>query len=729
MKVKAGRGLWALLLALLGLVVMGTFPAQGETPLLKRKLASEILVPFQPEVLSGRSWLVASGQDPALRLMESSKSAEERGGPYFQAPGAGAVALVPYRDPSAKFSRTILLSRDLGRVPFQTEPHLDVDPKDPNHIVAGVIDYNLPGIATYVSIDGGATWEGPSQPKFPRGELAGAGDPTVVFDRQGNVYAAQISLDVVEFRLGSVIGSALVSNVSVSPSEDGGFAWEEPVQASRGGVLVRTFPTGAGERQRGEVEVDFVDKPWMSIGPHWEKPEQDVIYVTYTKFVGLWNLIWSDEVPVLNLAQEEIVVELLRSEDGGQTWSRPVEVSPRVRYLSEEGGHRVLQGSQPLIARDGTLYVAWFDSTDDGPWEGTGEIWVATSRDGGRTFSRPRVAVAFLEPSFRPRSASFRLWGTVFPQLAAGPGQELYIAFTARPADNPEDDGDVFLVRSLDGGKSWERPLRVNDDGSGRLQFFPAIAVDPQGSLHAMWGDTRDDPQELAYHVYYSTSKDQGQTWDLNSRVSDFPSNPNFAFPGGRFIGDYFTIKASQEDVYMAWADSRLGQLGPVNQKIGFARKRLMPSPSIFLSPPSGAAGRDVVIQGHNYQPDSEVFVEMGGVVIATGRAQAEGGFSIQLFVPVAGEGASTVRVIDSSGNVASASFFTEFGFDSFQKAVTGLEAGVKDIAAAQAAQAARSPPPQQTQAESLPWLAVALAGAALLLAAAALTFSLRRRR
>ncbi|MEK7848707.1 MAG: hypothetical protein AAB270_07265, partial [Chloroflexota bacterium] len=221
---------------------------------------------------------------------------------------------------------------------------------------------------------------------------------------------------------------------------------------------------------------------------------------------------------------------------------------------------------------------------------------------------------------------------------------------------------------------------RVNDDGSGRLQFFPALAADPEGNLHIMWADTRDDRTELSYHIYYATSKDGGQTWERNSRVSDFPSNPNYAFSRGRFIGDYFSLKATKDDVYMVWADSRLGQFGSANQKIGFARKRLMPTPSIFLSPPSGPSGRDVVVQGHNFQPDTELFVEMGGVVIASGRSGDDGTFSLRLFVPIAGEGASQVRVMDSSGNVAAASFFTEFGFDSFQKAVTRLEVRVDKL-------------------------------------------------
>lgn len=691
-------------------------PGSADTlPMLKRKLAGEILVPLQAEVLSGRSWLVSSGQDPAVTLGPGGKEGDSGGGVRFQAAGAGAVALIPYRDPSTKFSRTVLLSRDLGRIPFQTEPNLAIDPKDPNHLIAGLIDYNRPGISTYVSIDGGATWDGPYQPKFPRQELSGAGDPTLAFDRRGNLLASQISLDVVDFRLGPVRGQALVGSASVSTSTDGGYSWLDPVSAGAGGVVVRELPTPPDAPARGTVEMKFVDKPWMSLGPSRDRPDRDAIYITYTAFVDHWNLIYSDEVPVLILGEEEAVIEMVRSEDGGQTWSRPVEVSPRVRLqIGEESRRRVVQGAQPVVAADGTLHIAWFDSTDDGPFKGLGTVWVASSRDGGRTFSRRQIATT-VESGLRPRSSSFRLWATGFPQIAAGPKEEIYVAFTGRPFENPEDDGDVYLVRSLDGGRSWERPVRVNDDGTGRMQFFPAISVDPNGDVHMMWGDTRDDRGELTYHIYYSVSKDRGLTWERNSRVTDFPSNPNYAFTQGRFIGDYFSIKATKDDVYMLWADGRLGQLGGTNQKIGFARKRLMPVPSMFLSPPSGPSGRDVVIQGHNYQPDSEVFVEMGGTIIASGRTGDDGTISLRLFVPIAGEGASTVRLMDSSGNVATGSFFTDFGFDSFQKAVTGIQQRMDRLDQRVQATLTPSPTAKKGISEGPPgpvwlWLVVAVA-------------------
>ena len=716
------------------LLVLGIISIPGVTSAEESEGRLELASPISflhPKYLSGQAWLILTGQDPSLGLnirvehdKDIRKSPPESS---LQAVGGAAAALIPYRSPADKFSRKILLSRDFGRLPYQTEPHISVNPKDPDHLLAALIDYNFPGIANYVSIDGGATWDGPYQPKIPRGQYTGAGDPVTAFDREGNAYVTQLSIGIEEFQVAGLWSYAYITSITVSSSADGGFNWDETVVASPGSVYAFDYPTEEGERPRGEVWTYFVDKPWLTSGPNPDNPEQDILYLSYTLFVERYNLVWLDELPMLEFVEEMALIELVRSEDGGSTWSYPVFVSPVVSVTPYEGSSgRLVHGSQPIVASDGTLYVAYFDSTDDSPWEGLGEIWVTASDDMGETFYQSEVAATFIELDYLPRSSSFRLWGTGFPQVAIGPNDELYVAYSAYPEDKPTDSGDIFMVSSLDGGQTWALPVTVNDDDTDHLQFFPSITVDPAGILHMMWGDTRDDRAELAYHIYYSSSEDQGQTWEFNSRVSDFPSNPNFAFPYGAFIGDYFSITSTSEDVYMVWADSRLGEVTGMNQKIAFARKKLMPTPTIFLSPPSGTAGRDITIQGSYFQPDSEIFIQVGGVLTATGRTFEDGTFTMTIFAPISGEGARDIVVSDISGNVAIASFFTEFGFDTFKQSVSDISEQLDALG--QQVTLLATEEPEEAAAEGFSWLIAVLAGALVIaLAALAVVWSRAR--
>jgi len=393
--------------------------------------------------------------------------------------------------------------------------------------------------------------------------------------------------------------------------------------------------------------------------------------VTYTKFLTKIPVFFLFDVEAFTLVPEtHTSIEMVSSEDGGLTWSDPVTVSPIVvSTLGEDAPKRVVQGSQPAVAPDGTLYINWMDSTDDNSFKGRAEIYVARSDDNGLTFVTNRAS-DFAEIPFSPRNTFFRYWGATFPQLTTGPQGEVYLVYTGMPTDKKTDDGDIYFVASMDKGETWTPKKKLNDDGTTRLQFFPSIAAGPDGTVHTMWGDMRDDPAETRYHVYYSSSEDRGETWIENTRVTDFPSNPNHAFPGGAFIGDYFTIAATEDEVYMAWPDARLGEFGAQNQKVAFARTKLMPLPSIFLSPPSGPGGKDITIQGSNFQPDQDVFLEVSGAVVSTVRSDDDGRFTARLFIPISGEGAHDFRAIDASGNIATGSFFMDFGFDNIQGSI-----------------------------------------------------------
>ena len=118
-----------------------------------------------------------------------------------------------------------------------------------------------------------------------------------------------------------------------------------------------------------------------------------------------------------------------------------------------------------------------------------------------------------------------------------------------------------------------------------------------------------------------------------------------------------------------------------------------MPAPSIFISPPSGPGGKDVVIQGFNFQPNRDIFIQVAGVIVSTARTQDEGRFTTQIFVPIAGKGAHSVRVIDASGNVASSSFFMDFGFDTIQEATDQINTLVERF---DALDLGGAPPPVQ---------------------------------
>jgi hypothetical protein len=651
--------------------------------------------------------LLSSGA--SIMLEQASALSRGEADPYFGAvaasgsSGATSAQQVPFRNPAPAFSRNLLITRNFGYFPVQTEPHIAVNPLDPEHLVVGAIDYNMGSVmSTYTSFDGGETWMGPSQvPRF-REDLAGAGDPVVSFDRDGNVYITMLSVGVRDFQIGSIISDALVLNMAVSKSTDDGLTWSDPILASEGTVVTVSQLDEAG-KERGTVTFVDLDKPWMTVGPHPDDPERDVIYLSYTEFESTYSIMYADELAFFSVPVVATTIKVLVSEDGGASWRDPVAASPKVFYgagigatpgttsMRQTGGvnlvARLVQGSQVAVLPDGTLATAYYDSTDDGIATGLATVMVAMSEDAGRTFSDPVMAGAHRETPFRLRTAEYRYGG--LPAMAAGPNGEIYIVQTVRPVERANDDSDVYLFRSFDKGQTWEEPVRVDGDTTDAAQFFAQVAVSPDGVVHIMWGDHRDDPVRLRYHIYYTQSTDRGETFGFtlpdqnftapDTRVTDFPSNPMKGFPNGRFIGDYFGITATEDDVYLVWADTRLGEFGGIGQQIGFARKTAIGPPSLFLSPPSGSAGRIVDVQGFNFQPEANVTLYVSGVATSFLRTDENGLFQTSIYMPLTGEGPTQISAYDETGNVATASFFTEFGFDTLQRTLEDLEQRIAD--------------------------------------------------
>jgi hypothetical protein len=688
------------------------------------------------EHLSSSSWLASNAFNPEAdgQLIEQDpmagwESALGPGPASGASPRSSAIQQVPFRNPAPAFSRNLLITRQLGYQTIQTEPSIAVDPTDPEHLLMGTIDYNMAGnIAAYTSFDGGETWEGPNRVRYFNEDFGAAGDPVVAFDRDGTCYLSMISIGIQEFRIGTLVSEAEVSSLIVAKSFDGCITWTEPVPAARS-TSSSVSQTDDQGRARGQVTLGFLDKEWISTGPNPNDPSLDSIYMSYTEFESTYGVLYADELPFLSTPFTTSTIRVVRSDDYGTTWTQPVAASPSVlqAFGTTEGegegisasgltpqtqaaqqgegtgeSDRVVQGSQPKVLSDGTLVVAYVDTTNDGSQKGLAAIMIAKSSDGGRTFSSPVQAGFVREPHFRTRNTNFRYWGTVFPQLAVGPQDEIYILSTGVPSDKVADDGDIYLFRSFDQGGTWEAPARVNQDDTSRVQFFPSITVSADGNVHVMWGDMRDDPDEVRYHIYYSRSEDQGANFGFSipeqdftapdTRVTDFPSNSLKGFTQGLFIGDYFSIAANEDDVYMVWADTRQGEFFGISQQIGFARQTAIKSPSIFLNPPSGSAGRTVDIQGFDFQPESNIQLLIGGVIVANQRTDDLGQFQTRIFMPVTGEGANDVTVYDETGNIATGSFYTEFGFDTIQRSLDQIDSALGIEAPPPAATPAASP-------------------------------------
>jgi hypothetical protein len=159
------------------------------------------------------------------------------------------------------------------------EVSICINPTDPLNVVAGSnLDYY------YYSKDGGSTWT--------EGRLSSSlgvwGDPSLVFDAEGNLYFGHLS---------NPIEGDFIDRIVVQKSSDGGETWTD----------------GAGI---GLNPPKDQDKEWLAVDMT-DSPYRNSIYMAWTEFDRYGSPNPEDRTRIL----------FSYSRDFSEAWSRPVIVS------------------------------------------------------------------------------------------------------------------------------------------------------------------------------------------------------------------------------------------------------------------------------------------------------------------------------------------------------------------------------------------------------------------
>ncbi|KQT14325.1 sialidase family protein [Ramlibacter sp. Leaf400] len=183
-----------------------------------------------------------------------------------------------------------------------------------------------------------------------------------------------------------------------------------------------------------------------------------------------------------------------RSTDGGRSFSSASNLSASP---GGDGKGRITpeywhNGSYDLLAAgEGRVWAAWTEY--DGP------LWIAHSAKGGESFGRPvRVAGGAGQ---RPARA---------PALAMARDGAVLLAWT----EGDHAEADIQLARSSDGG-TFDAPVVVRSPG---YSDAPRLAVDRQGVVHLVWGESEGGPFRRQ-RVLYARSRDGGRRWEAPRTV------------------------------------------------------------------------------------------------------------------------------------------------------------------------------------------------------------------
>ena len=154
-----------------------------------------------------------------------------------------------------------------------------------------------------------------------------------------------------------------------------------------------------------------------------------------------------------------------------------------------------------------------------------GRLFLQSSADFGLKWNEPRL----LDIGNDKVAAD----GENRPKIAFGPDNRVVISYT-QPLTKPYT-GEIRMLRSDDGGRSFSAPFTVHRDRQVITHRFESLAFDRSGMLHAVWIDKRDQAaaarnatdrgnRKGGYSgaaIYRNESRDGGASFGPDIKVAD----------------------------------------------------------------------------------------------------------------------------------------------------------------------------------------------------------------
>lgn len=207
---------------------------------------------------------------------------------------------------------------------------------------------------------------------------------------------------------------------------------------------------------------------------------------------------------------------LLRSKDGGNTWD------PKTKTLVVESENEAINDPAIKRLRDGTLIVTYFK------WMSGGDDQVPTGKESPdpdhlRTLDGEHYCWRTGTYTIRSTDNGESWENPVYVSAPTGKETGVSDPVIQLPNDDlliplygsfPGETHRVIVMRSKDGGRSWEDAVTAAFDPLGQISFEePALLYLPSGKIICMIRVHRRPEIEYGYYLYQTDSYDLGKTW------------------------------------------------------------------------------------------------------------------------------------------------------------------------------------------------------------------------
>ncbi len=337
------------------------------------------------------------------------------------------------------------------------------------------------------SPDGGRTFATPVTVEASTSDSIVEDKPYLVVDANpASRFVDSVYITWTRFHF-DALDNYLESPIFFAVSRNGGLTWSAPKEISGANPALCTF-SGTSLAYDGRCREDQFSSP--VVGP------DGTIFVAFVNDQAVNDGQFRDQYLVV------------KSTDGGETWSEPVRASDLIH-----------------------------DGVNDYPVNVVGRQTLSNS-------------------AFRVNSAG---------NLAVDPvNGELVVLWSDNRHGTPNNTNtDIFMARSNDGGNTWSTPITVS--GAAGDQFYPWAAFASDGTLNISFYDRSYDPANSKYGMTLARLAPSVRRF-ARQRVDTGLSDPNQARwfsvggPGGKtiFLGDYNGLAVGTDGVaHPFWTDMR----------------------------------------------------------------------------------------------------------------------------------------------------------------------------
>ena len=435
----------------------------------------------------------------------------------------------------------------------KNEPDIEVDPADPSHMIASANDYESCCDAFYTTFDGGATWHVGDMSTLEDGRIGS--DPVTVFDvKHGVALHSSLNFICTDVACGE-------GDLVVSPSHDGGLTWEQAIEVYDGEGF-----------DFDPVQV-FNDKEWIVADNNPSSPFYGRVYVTWTRFLSfsaayiespIWESHSDDGGQTWSAAQEisgsnstcTFQEEGAPFECDEDQFSVPTVGPDGTVYVAfENEQHEAVWEpgdsfeNQYLVVKSTDGGVTWSPPVSVVDLE-DGALDYPTNVSGRQTLSGLQVRV---------NSA-----GNIVADPNSG---KLYLVFGdnrngVHDSLSPSTNIDVFVMTSQN-GTTWQGPFPITK--AAKDQWFPWVEVNPvTGDIGVIYNDRTGS--RILYNAVFATGNPAGSmSYQTVSTASSNPFLSAFfrASVSGcqhcaTFHGDYINVSyGSDGTAHLVWTDMR----------------------------------------------------------------------------------------------------------------------------------------------------------------------------